>query len=314
MSLGKGMRMANTKMVKWKRHKKVKVPWAEYDRSRRNDCKRVLDLRRKFRKLDKPVQRREFKLSGLVVLVLFKVLLNQSYRTIWSLSDSFHLWVQLGFKRNPCYKTIQNTLQYLSVDFLHTINRSLIPTSARLCGVDSSGIKTTRRGAWVVIRFKRRMRKKDFKKVHIFVDLEKKKVLACIITGGTISDGRQLRRLLKLCKWLRIDIILGDGGYDSRDCFNDIARAHAKAGIRVRKNATTKSRHCPSRKWAVIAQQEDYDKWKEDLEYTMRCVVEAIFSAMKRRYGEIVHSIKMKYRKVEIWIRTIIWNVCIYPR
>jgi len=306
--------MANTKKVKWKRHKKVKVPWAEYDKSRRDDCKRVLDLRKKFKKLDKPVQRREFKLSCMVVLVLFKVLLNQSYRTIWSLSGTFQLWAVLGFKRNPCYKTIQNTMAYLDAEILELINRSLIPRHARLCGVDSSGIRTTRKGAWVIVTFKRRMRKKDFKKVHIFVDLEKKKILACIITGGTIYDGRQLRRMLRMCMWIRIEIVLGDGGYDSRNCFNDIAGINARPGIKVRKNSTTKSKHCPSRKWAVIAQKENYDKWKEDLEYTMRCVVEAIFSAMKRRYGEIVHSIKRKYRKVEIWIRTIIWNVCIYPR
>ena len=53
------MEMANSKKVKWKRHKKVRVPWVKYDQSRRSECKRVLDLRKAFRKLDKPVQRRE---------------------------------------------------------------------------------------------------------------------------------------------------------------------------------------------------------------------------------------------------------------
>lgn len=306
--------MANTKKVRWKRHKKVKVPWAEYDRNRRSECKRVLDLRKDLRKLDKPIQRREFRISSLAILVVFKILLDKPYRTIWSLSETFGIWVQLGMKRNPSYKTIQRTMDFLDEKFLMVINRQYLPAKARLCGIDSSGMKTTRKGAWLVLRFKKKMKKKDFKKVHLFVDLQTKKILACILTGSTISDSRQLKKMLRMCRWVRIDIILGDGSYDTRDCFNQISCVNAIPGIKVRKNAITRSGHCPSRKWAVIAQKEDFDKWKRKVEYTMRCVIESINSGMKRRYGEVIHSIKRKYRKVELWIRTIVWNICIYPR
>jgi len=56
------------------------------------------------------------------------------------------------------------------------------------------------------------------------------------------------------------------------------------------------------------------DKWKEKVQATMRCVVESIFSGIKRRFGEYLFSIKEKYRRVEMWFRTILWNVLIYPR
>jgi len=46
----------------------------------------------------------------------------------------------------------------------------------------------------------------------------------------------------------------------------------------------------------------------------MRCVVESIFSGTKRRFGEYFFSIKEKYRRVEMWLKTILWNVLIYPR
>jgi len=46
----------------------------------------------------------------------------------------------------------------------------------------------------------------------------------------------------------------------------------------------------------------------------MRCVVEAIFSGSKRRFGEHLFSVKEGFRKVEMWLRTILWNVLIYPR
>jgi transposase len=308
------MHKTNSSKGIWKRHKKVTIPWADYDKSRIGECGRILDLRRHFTNMDRRVQRREFKLSGLVILLFMKCLLNVPYRTLCSMSGTFRLWSALGFKRNPSYKTIQRTLGYLDEGSLRKVNRSFIPKKARLWGIDSSGMKTTRKGAWLVIRFDRKMRKRDFKKVHVFVDLESKKILSVVLTGGTVSDGTQMEKMLKMCRWVKIQIILGDGGYDSRECFNAIEKRKAVPGIKVRKNSVAKTKGCPARKQAVVEQKKDFEKWKESVEYRMRCVVESIFSAMKRRFGEIVHSINEGFRKTEVWLRVILWNVCIYPR
>lgn len=78
----------------------------------------------------------------------------------------------------------------------------------------------------------------------------------------------------------------------------------------MRKNA----KFSPARKRAVLQQRKDYEAWKRKVRYTMRCAVESIFSATKRRFGEVFISIKESFRKVEIWLRTILWNVLIYPR
>jgi len=43
-------------------------------------------------------------------------------------------------------------------------------------------------------------------------------------------------------------------------------------------------------------------------------VVESIFSGVKRRFGEYLFSVKEVFRRVEVWLRTILWNVLIYPR
>ena len=298
----------------WNRYKEVRVPWIQYDRFRLTECKRVLDLHQLFQGLDHPVQRREFKLSRLTVLLLFKILFGIGYRGIASAVKDLHIYQLLGMKRAPCYKTIQNTLQYLTEDVLRKINRVFIPRRTRVAGLDSSGMKTHRRGAWVVLRFRHRYQKRDFKKVHLFVDLISKKILWCTLTPGTSSDSTQVKQLLQGCQWIRIDIILGDGGYDTRNCFQDITQQGAVPGIPVRKNATTKSRGCPSRRRAVRAQQKNYEEWKKQVDYRMRCVIESIFSGMKRRFGEYFFSLRERYRQVEMWLRSILWNVLIYPR
>jgi hypothetical protein len=308
------MQRASHQNIEWKRSKEVTVSWATYDAHRTSECKRVLDLRKVLVELDRPVQRREFQLSQLTCLLLIKLMFGISYRTLASAAKDLNLFQALGMKRAPCYKTIQNTMQHLSDTMLIKINQGLIPQATLLGGVDSSGMKTHRRGAWIVLRFHLPQHRRDFKKVHLFVDLLSKKILYCLVTNGRASDAKQLKKLLKGCQWTRVDIVLADGGYDTRHCFNTITEIGATPGIPVRRNATTRNRWCPSRKKAVIAQQQNLMLWKEKVQYRMRCVVESIFSGLKRRFGEHLFSIKERFRRTEMWLRTILWNVVIYPR
>ena len=108
------MQRASQENIKWKRHKEVTVPWANYDAHRVNECKRVIDLHELFSELDRPVHRREFKLSSLSVLLLLKLMFGISYRTIASATKDLQIYQLLKMKRAPCYKTIQNTMQYLT--------------------------------------------------------------------------------------------------------------------------------------------------------------------------------------------------------
>jgi transposase len=305
---------ANQKRKRWKRYKKIKIEWGPYDKYRKSECERILNLGKLFKNLDKPVQRREFRLSTLAVLLLFKVMFNVSYRTIASVVNGFRIYELLGLERAPCFKTIQRTMEYLSIDVLKEINKCLIPMKTSLAAVDASGLKTRRKGAWVIVRFNEPLRKRDFKKIHIFVDLETKKIINCVLTKGTASDSKQVRELLDGYEWFKVEVINGDGGYDTREDFNAIANVGAIPGIKVRKNASTKSRGCPIRRKTVISQREDYDKWRDSIQYRMRCVVESIFSGTERRFGDLLASIREEFRKIEVWLRTILWNVCIYPR
>lgn len=294
------MRRASQKYKKWKRYKEVRVSWADYDVHRLSDCKRVLDLRNLFLELDTSVQRREFKLSNLVILILFKIIFGISYRSIASATKDLKIYTALGMKRAPCYKTIQNTMRHLNERILSTINRSLVPSRITLSGIDSSGLKTHRKGAWVQLQFQHYSQRREFKKVHIFVDLTSKKIIHCMVTDGTTADSTQLKPMLNQCKWIKVNLILGDKGYDTEECFNAITRYGATPGIPVKKNASPQPADISPRKKAVHIQQKDFDKWKATVRYTMRCVVEAVFSGIKRRFGEYLFSVKNRFRIVEI--------------
>ena len=171
------MQKTNSKRGEWERHKEVNVPWAQYDAHRDNEYKYVIDLRNLFLELDIPVQRREFRLSELTILLLLKIMFGISYRGIASATKNLGFYKILGMKRAPSYKTIQRTIQYLHFDFLSQVNRRLTPSKIRLAGVDSSGMKTQRKGAWVQIRFKKPVQKQDIKKILCRFELKKDSLL-----------------------------------------------------------------------------------------------------------------------------------------
>jgi hypothetical protein len=308
------MQKTSQKKREWKRYKEVSVPWAAYDAHRLDECKHVLDLRNQLTELDKPVQRREFNLSSLTVLLLLKILFGVSYRTIASAVKDLRIYQLLDMKRAPSYKTIQRTIEYLNEDFFIRLNKKFHSPMVSIAGIDSSGMKVHRKGVWIQLRFQRYSPKRKFKKVHIFVDLHSKKILNTVMTAGVSHDAPLLKPILNQMKWMKFEIILADKGYDSRDCFNEIAKQQAIPGIPVRKNATFHAKGSYPRKKAVIAQRENYEEWKTHVQFPMRCIVECIFSGLKRRFGEYFFSRTDRNRIVEMWLRTIMWNVFIYPR
>ena len=112
------MNKTSQKGYKWKRYKDVSVPWSVYDKHYEDSCNRLVDLSAEFAMLDRAVQGREFPLSKMVVLLLLKVMLGVSYRGMASIVRGFGLDGLLGLKRPPSYKTIQRTMEYLSIPVL----------------------------------------------------------------------------------------------------------------------------------------------------------------------------------------------------
>jgi len=92
----------------WRRYEEVEVPWARFDEYRLSECSRILDLTDLFGEMDRPVRRREFRVSSLAVLLLFKMLFNLSYRTIASANKDLGIYKALGMKR----PAIRNSPRY----------------------------------------------------------------------------------------------------------------------------------------------------------------------------------------------------------
>jgi hypothetical protein len=167
-----------------------------------------------------------------------------------------------------------------------------VPESYRynaVIAIDSTGIKVTNRGEWLREKWKIH---RGWLKVHIAVDIRTKKILGIEVTDERVSDSRMFKNLISQAeKKAKIEKVLADGAYDTREIFNLLEEKHIESGIKIRKNANQRARGSPYRKKCVRELKEmGYERWKEKHDYGKRWAVEGVFSSVKRIFGESVRA------------------------
>jgi hypothetical protein len=173
--------------------------------------------------------------------------------------------------------------------------------------LDSSGIKVTNAGDWMRKKWKV---KRGYLKIHLAVDARSKQAVSMQVTEETVSDGSQTEPLvLEAVAKNDVERAYGDGAYDSRANFNLLASNGIDPAIKVRKNASRKAKGSYARKESVIAQQTDFDGWKEEKGYGDRWAVEGAYSCIKRIFGEYVSAKKFVNMAKEMATKVSLYNL-----
>ena len=117
--------------------------------------------------------------------------------------------------------------------------------------VDASGLTISKKGDYIEDKWKRE--KKEFVKLHISVDEKSKKVVSFRITKGDVHDTKKFGPLVKeAASKYDIDKVYGDKAYDNRNNFNLLEKINAEPAIKIRKNASARSKGCPLRRDEVL--------------------------------------------------------------
>jgi len=183
----------------------------------------------------------------------------------------------------PDYSSMAWRIQRLDVKLDEDLAESNEPV---IVALDASGIKVTNRGEWIRHKWKV---KRGYLKIHIAVDVKRKRILALEVTKEKVADGRRLKSLIKKAsKQAKIAKALGDGGYDSKTNFRYLADRGIEPVIKVRKNASSKAGGCMPRKLVSQEYLRDPKAWKRSHGYGQRWMAETAFSTFKQCC--IVHS------------------------
>lgn len=213
----------------------------------------------------------------------------------------------LGLSRLPCKSTLNNyELKVFTMETLYKLNKKVIDFWVKKpvdLALDVSGIRLVGRSIWFNIRTKQKIRRKDCDKVHIATSLCSLLITNFAITISKRNDSPFLRKMLKGYK--RLGLVLVDKGYSNKINALFVCNKNGAFFSPFKSNANPKDLDV----WANL--QKLWRTFPTICQriYNKRNVVEAIFSALKRKYGDQLYHRKWYMRRKEMAMRFIAYNI-----
>jgi len=203
----------------------------------------------------------------------------------------------------PDYSTISRRVNDLDIRINERLGSDIV------IALDSTGIKVANRGEWM--RHKWHV-KRGYLKIHVAVDIRKKKIVSMEVTSEEVHEGGMLKKLVdRASENNNVKKVLADAAYDSKANFRYLSDKNIEAAIKVRKNSTGKAMGCYPRKVVAVQQLGDFDRWKGSVSYGYRWIAESVFSAMKRIFGEYVSAKKYPNMVSELMLKASLYNMFI---
>jgi hypothetical protein len=207
----------------------------------------------------------------------------------------------------PDYSTINTRVNKLDIKINERIGNDIIIV------LDSTGIKVTNRGEW--LPHKRNVRK-GYLKIHVAVDIEKKKIVSLDVTSEEVYDGSRLKELVdNALENNTLERVIADGAYDSNENFQYLSNKNIEAAIKVRKNSSyDRTAGCIPRKRIVLNQLKNFERWKTRVKYGSRWIAETVFSSVKRTFGEYVTAKRVPNMVKEMILKASLYNLFIIAK
>lgn len=242
------------------------------------------------------------------VLCLMMASLDLTYEGMESEMRKGYLKEILEVKYLPGHSTLNRGMLRLNQKYIRKFNKLLVRkfvNKGMVVAVDSTGIRLKTSSSWYDIRIGRRNRRRDNMKLHVAIGIQRNVVIEYKITSWRRSDMRQLEFLLRdIDGLLRV---LGDAGYLSRKNCDVVVEKNGMPFFALKGNTTAKA--SGSRAWRSMVRFAKRRRELYDAIYHMRSLVECIFSAIKRRYGNFVRASKRKARNAMIALRILAFNI-----
>jgi hypothetical protein len=209
----------------------------------------------------------------------------------------------------PHYGSISRRINRLDIKISDDdVTKSSLHDDYFVIAIDSTGLKVINRGEW--IRHKWNV-KRGYLKIHLAIDIKKKRVLSLKVTSEQVHDGKVLPELIDditIKNNKIVETAIMDGSYDNNKNFQLLSFRGIHPAIKVRKNSIWRKTNHYLRNKAVQSQKTDLQQWKNSVSYGKRWIVETIFSCIKRMFGEYVTAIRFDNIIKEIMLKVSLYN------
>ena len=178
---------------------------------------------------------------------------------------------------------------------------------------DSTGYSGNRFVRWFSIRHGRTETKRGWIKLHSIIDISTRAVLDYHATDGYAADITGM--------WPMMDR-LGDANEDGNFCLDSayLARlpydAIANRGWtpRILPKSNTVCKNGGGQAWGDMTRTHRDDPGRFMSEYHRRSVIEAVFGAIKKMYGNHLRGRRLARQKREVAVRVICYNIEVVAR
>src|ERR671924_412454 len=157
----------------------------------------------------------------------------------------------------PHYSTISRRINKLEIRISEHIGNDIV------IALDSTGIKVANRGEWM--RYKWHVRK-GYLKIHVAVDIKKKKIVSLEVTSEEVHDSKMLKPLVDhVLENNTVTRTLCDGSYDNNNNnFRYLVKNNIEPAIKTRRSSKVRPTNCKARNISVTKQQQqqNFKKWK----------------------------------------------------
>lgn len=178
--------------------------------------------------------------------------------------------------------------------------------------VDSTGIKVFGEGEWKV-RQHGFTKRRTWLKIHLGVNESTGEIVASVVTTNNYSDSQILPDMLDQVED-PISQVSGDGGYDSRNCYDAIRSRGATAAIPPQRNAriwqhgNTKAERLMRDQNLRRIRQVGRKTWKKEINYHRRSLAETMMFRLKSIFGDQVSARSFEGQAAQILIRCAVLN------
>jgi hypothetical protein len=207
----------------------------------------------------------------------------------------------------PDYSRICRRINRLNIT-ISDDDKSSLHDDYFVIAIDSTGIKVSNRGEW--IRHKWNV-KRGYLKIHVAVDIKRKRILSLNVTSEQVHDGKVLSELvddITIKQNKIVNTAIMDGSYDNNKNFQFLSFKGIGPAIKVRKNSRCRKTNHYLRNKTVKMQKNNLQEWKDSVRYGQRWIVETVFSCIKRLFGEYVTAIRFENMIKEILLKASLYN------
>ena len=238
-------------------------------------------------------------------LIIVKSYMGTDYRRFIEFLEISEIPKLIGLKRIPHFTTLQKfsarqKIQELEHLILETC--SLAKKKCKNIGIDATGMSLDCASKHYAQRIGRRILRKDFLKLNMFMDLDNLMILSVKIRKRSRHDTKDIHPLWNKIKHLLFKKVFADKGYDA-NFFHKIVYESGRKSVIFLKNPGVPIWRMKGifRKMA----KRDVKNHKKG----KRSLTETINSILKRVYGESLAARTLNAQKIELLFRILTLNL-----